>query len=65
MRLPECGSGAILLLLEVRISSVMGLLMTMIVLALRRKLRPTLRVFFRANQDRGHKKFVICLRVGF
>jgi hypothetical protein len=50
MRLPECGSGAILLLLEVRISSVMGLLMTMIVLALRRKLRPTLRVFFRANQ---------------
>jgi hypothetical protein len=39
-------SGAILLLLEVRIRSVMGLLMMIIVLALRRRLRPTLRVFF-------------------
>jgi hypothetical protein len=40
-------SGAILLLLKVRIRSVMGLLMTIIVLALRRRLRPTLRVFLR------------------
>jgi hypothetical protein len=52
-----------------------GLLMTIIVLALRRKLRLTLGVFFRyadlkkkrvgypsANQDQGHRKFVICLR---
>jgi hypothetical protein len=37
-------SSAILLLLEVRIRSVM--LMMIIVLALRRRLRPTLRVFF-------------------
>jgi hypothetical protein len=40
-------SVAILLLLEERIRSVIGLLMTIIVLALRRRLRPTLRVFFR------------------
>jgi hypothetical protein len=39
-------SGAILLLLEVRIRSVIGLLMTIIILALRRRLRPNLRVFF-------------------
>jgi hypothetical protein len=37
---------AILLLLEVHIRSVMGLLMTIIVLAFKRRLRPTLRVFF-------------------
>jgi hypothetical protein len=35
------------LLLEVHIRSVLGLLMTIIVLALRRRLRPTLRDFFR------------------
>jgi hypothetical protein len=38
---------AILLLLEVRIRSVMSLLMTMIVLALKKRFKPTLRVFFR------------------
>jgi Flp pilus assembly protein protease CpaA len=32
---------------SILIGSVMGLLMTIIVLALRRRLRPTLRVFFR------------------
>jgi hypothetical protein len=37
---------AILLLLELRIRSVKGLLMTIIVLALKKRLRPTLRIFF-------------------
>jgi hypothetical protein len=37
---------AILLLLELRIRSVKGLLMTIIVLASKKRLRPTLRIFF-------------------
>jgi hypothetical protein len=40
------GLRAILLLKEVRIRSIMGLFMTIIVLALRRRLKPTLGVFF-------------------
>jgi hypothetical protein len=38
---------AILQLLEVRIRSVMGLLKTITVLALKSRLKPTLRIFFK------------------